>query len=295
MTDQENLQVQQNLFDIYSGILFNNQVFAGSGEKEEITYDFDCPDYKTLIEKYGIDRIAGEGTAFQRAERLLHWMSPRLKHKSDYDNHVPCNALDLLDYSLDNPEQGINCVNKAKILAECCLAAGIYARRVHIMPYSPYDVDNHVVTEIYDPDLGWVMLDPSMDGYFVDEAGKPQSVLAIRERLARQQPVSFATCEEDKTDVQKLMDAHLEDNAYYCKNLFRVGVDRHNGFGNRDREALWLIPVGFSTKKSILANIEYRMRHYPSAISYFEEWRSKVQSQPEIMPCDPTLLTAPPQ
>ena len=28
MTDQENLQVQNNLFDIYSGILFNNQTFA---------------------------------------------------------------------------------------------------------------------------------------------------------------------------------------------------------------------------------------------------------------------------
>ena len=115
MTDQENLQVQQQLFDIYSGILFNNQEFAGGGETSEIIYDFTCPEYKTLIEKYGIDKIAGEGTAFQRAERLLHWMSPKLKHKSDYDNHVPFNSLDLLDYSLDKPEQGINCRNKAVI------------------------------------------------------------------------------------------------------------------------------------------------------------------------------------
>ena len=45
MTDQENLQVQQILFDIYSGILFNNQTFADSGEKAEITYDFTCPEY----------------------------------------------------------------------------------------------------------------------------------------------------------------------------------------------------------------------------------------------------------
>ena len=44
MTDQENLQVQQILFDIYSGILFNNQTFADSGETAEITYDFTCPE-----------------------------------------------------------------------------------------------------------------------------------------------------------------------------------------------------------------------------------------------------------
>ena len=65
MTDQENLQVQQNLFDIYSGILFNNQTFADSGETAEITYDFTCPEYKALIEKYGIpdrwDRRGGHG------------------------------------------------------------------------------------------------------------------------------------------------------------------------------------------------------------------------------------------
>lgn len=295
MTDQENLQVQQNLFDIYSGILFNNQEFAGSGEKAEIAYDFDCPEYKTLIEKYGIDKIAGEGTAFQRAVRLLHWMSPRLTHKGDYDNHIACNALDLLEYSLDNPEQGINCVSKAKILAECCLALGIYARRAHIMPYSPYDVDNHVVTEIYDPEKGWIMLDPSMDGYFVGETGEPLSVLAIRDKLARRRAASFALCGEDKSDIAGLQQAHLEDNAYYCKNLFRIGVDRHNGFGDGDREALWLIPAGYEAKKAVLANIEYRQRRYPEGKDFFEEWFAKAQDQPEPVPREVSLFTAPPQ
>lgn len=224
--------MSDRILDIYSGILFNNQEFASGGKKAKITYNFDCPEYKTLIEKYGIDKIAGKGTAFERAVRLLHWMSPRLTHKSDYDNHIPCNSLALLEYSLDNPEQGINCVNKSKILTECCLAVGIYARRVFIMPYSPYDSDNHVVTEIYDPEMGrWIMLDPSMDGYIVDENGQPLSLLAAREKFAKQEPASFAACEEDKADIKKLQDAHMEDNAYYCKNLFRIGADDYNGFG----------------------------------------------------------------
>ena len=33
--------------------------------------------------------------------------SGRLRHKSDYDNHVEMNALALLEYSLDNKKQGI--------------------------------------------------------------------------------------------------------------------------------------------------------------------------------------------
>lgn len=67
----------------------------------------------------------------------------RLKHQSDYNNHVPCNSLDLLAYCFEKPDVGINCLNKAKILAECCLALGIYARRRGGMPCSPYDGDNH--------------------------------------------------------------------------------------------------------------------------------------------------------
>ena len=295
MTDQDNALFQQNLFDIYTGILFNSQSFAAGLGAGKITYDFTCPEYKTLIEKYGIDRTAGEGTAFERSVRLLHWMAPRLTHKGDYDNHVPANALDLLAYSLDNPKQGINCVNKAKILAECCLALGIYARRAHIMPYSPYDGDNHVVTEVYDPALGWVMLDPSMDGWFVDEAGRPLSVLAMREKLAVQAPASFALCEEDKSDIQRLMAAHMEDNAYFAKNLFRIGVDRHNGFGDGDREALWLVPAGYDAKGAILANIDYRMRRYPAGEEGFRKWRERVLAQPAPVPQAVELFTAPPQ
>ena len=55
---------------------------------------------------------------------MLKYLSPKLTHSPWYDGHVDCNALALLDYSLDKPEQGINCLNKAKILEEVCLALG---------------------------------------------------------------------------------------------------------------------------------------------------------------------------
>ena len=49
------------------------------------------------------------------------------------------------------------------------------------MPYSPYDFDNHVVVEIYDKK--WIMLDPTIDGIFIDENRTPLSLLEIRENL----------------------------------------------------------------------------------------------------------------
>lgn len=300
MTDQENLQVQKNLFDIYSGILFNNQTFAGNGEKAKITYDFTCPEYKTLIEKYGIDKIAGEGTAFERSVRLLHWMSPRLKHKSDYDNHVPFNSIDLLDYSLNKPEQGINCRNKAIILTECCLALGIHARRVYIMPYSPYDGDNHVVAEIYDPEMGkWVMLDPSVDTYFIDKNETPLSILEIRDNYAGRRYAAAVEAGSNTAEKDALWKENIWYNAYICKNLFRFMVDGVNGFGQGDKQIRCFSPTGYSVKSYNLASLRYRYEDSSpedkNAQEEFQKALEKTNAKPEPAVYDISLLTAPPQ
>lgn len=79
-------------------------------------------------------------------------------------------VLALLAYSLDNNSHGINCRSKAQILNEMCLALGIYARKVWIMPSSMYDTDCHVVNEVWDTALQkWVMLDVTNNQYWVDE------------------------------------------------------------------------------------------------------------------------------
>ena len=112
---EERKEIIQQMTVLYSGILFHNQDFA-SDEKSVITYHFECPEFAILREKYGLEKTAGSGSDFSRAKRLLHYFAPRLAHSSWYDNHVPCNALDLLEYSLEKPDQGINCLNKSKIL-----------------------------------------------------------------------------------------------------------------------------------------------------------------------------------
>lgn len=167
-----NFEETEVLYNVYRGILRNNRSFQ-PGKSTAVEYRMDCPEYADLLKKYPFEKIAGKGTDLQRAIRVLKYLSPKLTHSPWYDGHVDCNALALLDYSLDKPEQGINCLNKAKILEEVCLALGIYARRVRFLPYSPFDFDCHVVTEIYDRSQEkWYMLDPTTNGYLVDEQGK---------------------------------------------------------------------------------------------------------------------------
>ncbi len=277
MTKKENLELAQMLLELYSGILFHHREFA-PGNREEIQYTLDCPEFQTLREKYDLEKIAGKGSDFARSRRLMHWMAPRLTHSGWYDNHVDCNALDLLEYSLDNPEQGINCLNKAKILEECCLALGIHARRVYIMPFSPYDFDNHVVTEVYDRGMEkWIMLDPTTDGYFVDEAKTPLSLLEMREKFAADQFVTYVRASDRLGNLEKLRSKYREQNAYICKNLFYFGVDQQCCFGETG-DCLWFCPAHYSIRENRIGNARYRMNHMPEEYSdMVEYWQEQLE------------------
>ena len=262
MTKKEMQEFFENQLQIYKGILFHNQKFA-EGNNETFRYTLDCPEYQELREKYSLDEIAGKGSDFTRAKRLLHYLAPRLTHSSWYDNHVPCNALDLLAYSLNNPEQGINCLNKSKILEECCLALGIYARRVFIMPFSPYDFDNHVVTEIYDRQKKkWIMLDPTTDGYFVDERKTPLSLLEMREKFANDQFVTYVRSTDSLKDLKKLQAKYVDGNAYICKNLFYFMVDQECRFDDSDH-VLRFCPENYSIRRNTIGNAQFRINHMP--------------------------------
>lgn len=297
MTGKERKTVAETQFNIYSGILFHNREF-GSGNQDKVSYDFSCPEYQHLREQYGLSAIAGKGSAFQRAKRLMHWMAPRLTHCSWYDNHVECNALKLLEYSLDNPEQGINCLNKAKILEECCLALGIHARRVGIMPYSPYDWDNHVVTEIYDPKLGkWIMLDPTTDGYFVDENCQPLSLMELRRNFAEGRFATMVRVGESMKDLERLKEKNSEMNTYICKNLFYFAVDRTCRFGPSDG-VLLIAPAHYSVKECRVANAKFRLARMgddPKWRALFEERLRREENCPEQEKSDLSLMELAPE
>ena len=298
MTVKEWNELNAQLQQIYSGILFHNRTFAEKFSDVTIRYDFSCPEYAQLREKYDLEKVAGKGSDFARAKRLLHYLAPRLHHCSWYDNHVPCNALDLLAYSFENPDQGINCLNKSKILAECCLALGIYARRVAIMPFSPYDFDNHVVTEIYDRGLKkWIMLDATTDGYFVDEDKQPLSLPEMREKFANDAFITFVPSTSRMKDLQKLQRKHTYYNAYICKNLFYFSVEQANHFGAGDRFVTFC-PVHYSVRENQIANAKYRIHHMPEEYrefaDYWNERLEKLEAMEESEKVSLTVMQAAP-
>ena len=258
MGNEEN----KTLYDIYRGILCNNQSFQ-LGKQAQVEYRFDCPEYAELKEKYHLNEIAGNGTELEHSVRLLKYLAPKLTHSAWYDSSVPCNGLALLEYSLEQPEHGINCLNKSKILEECCLALGIYARRVRMLPYSPFDSDCHVVTEIFDRTLGkWCMLDPTTNGYLVDETGSVLSLLEARERMAQAGFVTFCRADETVQDLHEVAQKEMEWSAYFAKNLFRLQIDAVSQFGETGK---WLdvIPEHFSVRQWSKAKAEYRITMAP--------------------------------
>lgn len=213
------LESPEQIYIMESGILKNSLEFA-EGENIKFQYVFDNSEYSQLLSDYNISEIAGEGTEFEKALNLMNEFAPRLHHESNYDNHIEMNAVSLLEYSLDNKNQGINCRNKAQILNEMCLALGIYSRKVWIMPNSGYDNDCHVVNEVWDSSLNkWVMLDITNNQYWVDENGTPLSVIEIRQRGALQEFCTPVVPGDDTADLDALKEKHISEFLYIMKNM----------------------------------------------------------------------------
>lgn len=85
--DEIYLRSAEQVYIMEIGILKNNLKFCTDGDYE-FSYDFEHEDYATLIEQYGIDEIAGEGSDFERAARLMSYLAPRLTHESNFQSPV---------------------------------------------------------------------------------------------------------------------------------------------------------------------------------------------------------------
>lgn len=240
------LQSPEEIYNMESGIIYNALEFR-RGQDYELRYDFENSEYAQLREQYDIEKIAGDGGEFEMARNLMNEFSGRLTHESSYDNHIPMNALDLLEYSLDNKRQGINCRSKAQILNEMCLALGIYSRKVWIMPASVYDGDCHVVNEVWDSERGkWVMLDITNNMYWVDREGAPLSVLEVRDRIARQEFCAPVDADDSLNDLDGSLSKNFGVFLYIAKNMVWMQYCEENTVGESDTVYL-LFPENINT------------------------------------------------
>lgn len=218
-----------------SGILCGNLAFCDAPE-QRLVYEFENEQILTLKELYPLARIAGEGPEWERALRLMNEYAPRLSHKSDFANTPAQSAEELLSYSLDKKNQGVNCRAKAQILNEMCLSLGIYARKVWLMPYSIYDKDCHVVNEVWDSTLQkWIMLDITQNSYWVDETRTPLSVLEIREKLALREFCTPIRADDKRDDLQKIKNELSGNFLYIAKNMVYLEYCAKYTAGESDR------------------------------------------------------------
>ncbi|ADZ21420.1 hypothetical protein BJV85_001516 [Clostridium acetobutylicum] len=95
---------------------------------------------------------------------------------------------------------------------------GMKARIVYLIPFSPYDGDNHVVCEVFISEKRkWIMLDPTYSGYIMDNNYNIYSILELRYALASRTSIKFSEKFNYNGDYE--ID-FKEMGTYYAKNLF---------------------------------------------------------------------------
>ncbi len=250
-------------FDAYAGLLcLNDQFNRDTMSGHRFTYDLHHPAWKILLSHYPLSDIAGNGDDFSRTVNLLHWLSENTWHRGDYDNHVPETALALLAYSFGrNSSRGINCRGLSIILTECCLAIGIPARTVSIIPASPFDTDNHVVTLVHvQPPGKWVMLDPTWNAYCLDVAGQVLNPWELRALLSARG--SFRLNPKARYNggpaplhaMEKIYRKYLAKNLYYLHCPLKSTFDPE-----RTSPPVFWAPDGLDVLRHRLLNLEYRI------------------------------------
>ena len=264
------------MFNVYTGILKMMNEFQDDGLDVSLKYLIDA-NYNNLLKAYNLHEITSKSakTDLDKAINLLEWISSKIYHYGNYNNRIENSASRLFEYSLGKGmKNGLNCRSLSFALTECLLAVGIKARTVYIMPFSPYDGDNHVVCEAWSDSLNkWFMIDPTYNLYAIHE-GVYLSTIEIRTKLANQEVIAF----NEKANYNG-KPINVDDiTSYYAKNLFRFMVSDIQGSDSENidgRRMIDITPIGYDVTRSALANVDFRVKENGECENT-HEWRKSV-------------------
>ncbi len=260
-------------YDLYTSLLKMHDGFRTTDERVHLTVDFTATELAEVRENYGLAAIAGEGDAFAKAVRVMDWLTTHVRHDGSCNPEGMRCARTALAYAFDRPDRGVNCAWMATTLTECLLSLGIAARTVYIMPFAPYDGDNHVVTHVW-TGTQWVMLDPTTNSYAMDKDGHLLDVFTLRALLADQQEIVFnegLRYNGQPYDVQEHRD-------YLAKNLFWFRMAKISGYNDCRDGYVTIAPEGYDPHRRDVLNIQYRMRLYGNE-PWLQEWLSAVEQE----------------
>jgi len=217
-------------------------------------YKFErLPVHDKLQEAYGLAEIAGQGSAFDRALRLMDWLCAHTHYsgasfwsalrfgRSIYSGGW-ADSLHILRYAYDKPfSRSINCGYVGYLLADCLLAVGIAAMPVSFMNYTyrpgeekVIPCPNHTVVHLWLPEeRRWVMLDPSFNSYIADRAGRALNLVEIQ--ALHRQGDEMRVARYDLNHSQACRESYL--NGFILGSLLELqawdGTDRKGGLRNR--------------------------------------------------------------
>lgn len=255
-------------YDLYTSLLKMHDVFRPTDEGVCLSIDDSAPELALLREKYGLASIATDGTTFDRAYRVMDWLTSHVRHNGSCNPEGKRCALTALEYAFDKPELGINCAWLATTLTECLLSLGLAARTLYIMPFAPYDCDNHVVTHVwYAEKAQWVMLDPTANCYAMDKDGHLLDVFGLRTLLADQQEVMF----NDGLRYNGQPYNAEDHRDYLAKNLFWFRMPEESSYNDGTARYVTISPAGYDPHRRDVLNIQYRMRVQGDA-QWLRDW-----------------------
>ena len=246
---------------IYETIIFKKPVdevlrdyaaFGNTRPPDMDNFSYALPSESLLTElrtTYNLDSVAGDGSEIQRIINFMHWAHTIVRHDGNSTNPEPRNALNLIRVCREE-NRGVNCRMIATILNEAYLAMGFNSRFVTCLPEDKTDTDCHVTNMVFSKTLDkWVYMDPTFQGYFMDEDSVLLNHMEIRQRLIEGRPLLLP----DDLNWNGTPYDHDQYRNYMTKNLFRFScpVGSEPGYESKESDLAWihLNPAGYDDDK----------------------------------------------
>lgn len=267
---------------ILTGALKVFKDFSKTNCSLEFEYDTENPNFQTLINKYEIDKVAGDGDDISRVLRLLRWCCDNVLHnggKKDVE-FIPKTSLDILDYAFGKgTEFGVYCRLQSIVFTECCLALGFRSRILHCLPFNPNDYETHVVSIVFIDSLNkWIMVDAGNNGYFLDRNENILSPIEVRQKLANDDYIQ-TNKDINPNSNQTLSEKECMYKQYMAKNLFYFKSMLRHTFGSdlvENQKKIYCAPSGFDIYEREIAYCQYAIKNSP--VQFVDEWKNELEN-----------------
>ncbi len=169
--------------------------------------------HNTLVTKYKLDKIAGSGSDFDKALKIMQWLTEHTFYSGASTKWNSDNSIEILEYSFDNGfSNAINCREKAIVLSDCLLAIGIKSYPIAMMNLNCTGV--HFTVHFYSKELKkWILFDPSFNCYF-ESNSEILSVWELKSLFLENTNVNI--CGYSFNNTQECKEIYIE---YFVKQL----------------------------------------------------------------------------